>query len=264
MLDWLSGLIGSAAIAGFAHRKRALSRSGAIAAVGVGTAIYALGGAAWCVPLLAFFISSSLLSWWRRRQKAHLEQMYEKSGCRDAGQVLANGGIGALVCMAHALQPQPLWWFAYVGIIAAVNADTWATEIGGTSRKPPRSILSGKVVPAGTSGGVTARGLMAAAAGALWIGIVAAPFGAYPVAIAAAFGGGLIGAASDSLLGATVQRMNVCVRCGREIEAPVHCGERARPIRGVKGFNNDAVNALSSAVGGMVGALSAALLAPFA
>lgn len=49
-------------IAAAARKTRSLSRSGAYAAVVLGTTIFGLGGLGWAVLLLAFFISSSLLS----------------------------------------------------------------------------------------------------------------------------------------------------------------------------------------------------------
>ncbi|WP_347231148.1 DUF92 domain-containing protein [Paenibacillus sp. DMB5] len=62
--------------------------------------------------------------------------------------------------------------------------------------------------------------------------------------------GGLAGAFADSILGATVQRMNRCTVCGREVEASRHCGRPTVHARGWRWMNNDAVNALSTLAGG--------------
>jgi uncharacterized protein (TIGR00297 family) len=140
MSDWLIGLVGSGVIAGLAYWKRSLSGSGALAAMAVGTVLYALGSAAWYGTLIAFFITSSLLSKWKQKQKAAVESGYEKTGRRDAGQVFANGGLGVLLCLLNHVAPHPAWWLAFVGVMATVNADTWATEIGGLINRPPRSI----------------------------------------------------------------------------------------------------------------------------
>ncbi|WP_276357408.1 DUF92 domain-containing protein [Cohnella caldifontis] len=273
MVQWLIGLAGSTGIAGIAYAKRSLSGSGFFAAVVLGTAMYALGSAVWFGSLITFFISSTLWSKWKKRAKERAESGYEKSGRRDAGQVFANGGLGLLLCAAHWAWPHPLWWYAFLGVMASVNADTWATEIGGLSRTPPRSIKTGRRVPPGTSGGVTGLGFGASLAGGLFIGAVAwalwlaVPGPSAPDAAAAPFRpaawigiaglAGIIGSLADSWIGATWQQMYRCAECGREIEQARHCGKPAMRIRGRAGWNNDAVNVASSLAGG----LSAALLA---
>ncbi|MFC4812559.1 DUF92 domain-containing protein, partial [Paenibacillus sp. GCM10023250] len=176
---WLraaAGLIGSAAIAGAAYRLRSLSGSGAWSAAIMGTGYVALGGPFWFGALLAFFLSSTLWSKWKRRhaRKEAAEANYAKTGRRDAMQVFANGGLGLLLCAGHFLWPAAGWAYAFAGVMAAVNADTWATEIGALSRRTPRSVLTGRRVAAGTSGGVTPLGSGAALAGAAFIGAACA------------------------------------------------------------------------------------------
>ncbi|RKN84932.1 DUF92 domain-containing protein [Paenibacillus ginsengarvi] len=277
-MEWLIGLAGSLVIAGAAYAKRSLSGSGFAAAVLLGTVLYGFGSAVWFGTLIAFFISSTLLSRWKRKAKEAAESSYEKSGRRDAGQVAANGGLALLLCVAGALWQHPLWWYAFLGVMASVTSDTWATEIGGLSRSRPRSILSGKHVPAGTSGGVSAVGLAASMAGGLFIGLIgwllftAIPGQPDPVAGTAAGSSGwtrlatwavlglvsgTIGSLADSLLGATVQTMYRCSVCGREIEQKRHCGRTAARIRGYAGWNNDAVNVAGSLAGGVAAVLLA-------
>ncbi|GIM45744.1 hypothetical protein DNHGIG_12930 [Collibacillus ludicampi] len=270
MMDWILGLIGSACIALLAYWKRSLSQSGALAAVGVGTVLYAWGSLPWFGTLLAFFISSSILSKWKQKAKEVHENVYEKSGKRDAGQVLANGGAALCLCIAHHFFPHHGWWAAFLGIMASVNADTWATEIGGLSTKSPRSILTGKKVPPGTSGGVTPLGLLAALCGSLLIGACAWLFvsvspeeantrlssgatgvGWIPYLFTATVAG-VTGALADSLLGARLQVMYRCSVCGKDVERILHCGKPTVWIRGVRWMNNDMVNFLSSLLGGLV------------
>lgn len=269
---WLIGLACSAGIAGAAFAKRSLSGSGFLAAVMLGTVMYALGSAIWFGSLIAFFVSSTLWSKWKKHAKKEAESRYEKTETRDAGQVLANGGLGLLLCVANWAYPHPLWWYAFLGVMAAVTADTWATEIGGLSRTPPRSIKTGQRVPSGTSGGVSGLGMGASLAGGLCIGAVAWSLLALPGQAApddlsqalrpAAWIGvaslaGIMGSLTDSWIGATWQQMYRCSTCGREIEKDSHCGRPAVRTRGRTGWNNDAVNVAGSLAGGA----SAALLA---
>jgi len=272
-LRLLAGLLGSSLIAVAAYFGRSLSLSGAISAIVMGTVFITLGEPIWFALLIAFFVSSSLLSKWKRnsRAKAEAETKYEKSGRRDAGQVWANGGVGLLLCAAHAIWHDPAWQLAYIGVMASVNADTWATELGSLSRTAPRLITSGKRCAPGTSGGVTPLGSAAALAGAAFIGAVAAlllspqqaaaagqggGFAAAAAVVAVAAAAGLAGAFADSLLGATVQAMYRCRVCGSETERAAHCGAATMRERGAAGLNNDRVNLLSSL---LAGALALAL-----
>lgn len=263
-LRLLIGLLGSGLAAAAAYKARSLSESGAWSALVMGTGFIVLGEPVWFALLIAFFISSSALSKYKRkhRAKAAAEANYAKTGRRDAGQVWANGGAGLVLCSANALWPSDGWLFAFIGVMAAVNADTWATELGALSRSAPRMVVSGKRVAAGTSGGVTPLGSAAALAGAVFIGAVAALLAAPPAAvIAAAAAAGLAGAFADSLLGATCQAMFRCRICGSETERAAHCGGAAEHVRGFAWLNNDRVNLLSSFFAGLLGwAIGAALI----
>ncbi|MCU6707595.1 DUF92 domain-containing protein [Paenibacillus sp. J5C_2022] len=277
-LRLLVGFLGSGAAAALAYRERALTASGALSALVMGTGFVTLGEPLWFGLLIAFFISSTAWSKWKRnhRRKAEAERKYEKTGRRDAGQVWANGGVGLLLCAAHAIWPHEGLVYAFIGVMAAVNADTWATEIGALSRTAPRSIRSGKPVAPGTSGGVTPLGSAAALAGAVFIGAAAAllqalaqpasaaadaPAATAAAYIAAAAAAGLAGAFADSLLGATGQAMFRCRVCGSETERAEHCGRPARHERGFAALNNDRVNLLSSLLAGLLAAAIGHLLA---
>ena len=267
MNDWLSvwwirfilGAAGSSLIAALAYKLRSLSRSGMWSAIIMGTSYVTLGGPLWFGVLLAFFLSSTGWSKWKRhhRKKQQAESSYAKSGRRDAWQVWANGGLGLFLCAGHVVWPNAGWVYAFVGVMGAVNADTWATEIGALSRTAPRALLSGKPVTPGTSGGVTVLGSAAALAGAAFIGAAAALLAPQAAAspgvlIAAAALAGLIGAFADSLLGATAQAMYRCSVCGSDTERAEHCGAAAVQIRGFAWMTNDAVNMASSAVAGLL------------
>lgn len=262
-LRLLLGLAGSVLISYAAYRHRSLSLSGALSAVVMGTGFIVLGTPLWFTLLIVFFVSSSFLSKWKRssHSKQEAEQQYEKSGRRDAGQVWANGGIGLLLCVAYALFPHKVLIYGYIGVMAAVTADTWATEIGALSKRMPRSILTLKQVKAGTSGGITALGLAASLAGGLLIGLVAYLLDGsllHGVWIGAA--AGLLGSIVDSLIGAKWQAMYRCQICGKETERQQHCQQHTLPLRGAAWLNNDKVNLLSSIIaGGAAWLLSAAL-----
>ncbi len=256
------GLALGVSIGYLAWRVGALSPSGGWAAAITGGLIFGLGGLSWAVLLLAFFISSSVLSHLFLGQKAAVNEKFSKGSRRDWGQVAANGGLGALLAAVYALYPDQGWlWAAFAGAMAAVNADTWATELGVLSVIPPRLITTGKVVERGSSGGVTPLGYLAVCLGAGLIALFAAFF--TPAAGRLALLGsvtlaGALGASFDSLLGATLQAIYYCPVCEKETERfPKHsCGTPTHWLRGWRRLDNDWVNFLCS----LVGACAAGLL----
>lgn len=256
------GILLGIVVAVAAWKARALDRSGAIAAALTGGLIFGLGGLSWAALLLTFFISSSLLSRLFRRRKRDLSEKFEKGSQRDWGQVLANGGLGALLTIVHILLPEETWpWAAYAGAMAAVNADTWATELGVLNPQPPRLITSGQPAERGASGAVSLLGSLSAAGGAVLVGVCAAFFSTEGNAtglLLAATIGGTAGAFFDSLLGATIQAIYWCPVCKKETERhPEHtCGAQTRPMRGWRWLNNDWVNVMAS----LAGALACALI----
>ena len=259
-LQLILGFLLGAAIGGLAWKAKALSRSGALAATLTGGLIFGLGGFPWAVLLLAFFISSSALSRAFARRKAALSEKFSKGSQRDWGQVLANGGLGAGLAVAQSIFPGQAWpWVAFAGAMSAVNADTWATELGVLSSRLPVLITTGKDVERGASGGVSTLGTLSALAGAGLVSALASlvfPLGHALPLLAIGAGAGLAGALFDSLLGATVQAIYRCPACQKETERhPLHsCGTATVQIRGWRWLNNDLVNFGCSAAGALAAA----------
>lgn len=269
------GLALALLVAGGGYLAGALSRSGALGALGVGTAVFGLGGPLWGLLLLAFFASSSALSEWRAEDKQDPAGRFQKGGRRDLGQVLANGGVAAVLAALQAASNLgwigPLDLFpALVGALAAVTADTWATELGMLAAMPPRLITTGEPVPRGRSGGVTIIGTTAAVAGGAFIGAVAAllfgvsdllAFSTLDPALLRLDGlrfallaplAGLAASAVDSYLGATVQALYADA-AGEPTELPLgQAGRPRRLLRGWRRMDGDAVNFLASLVGALL------------
>ncbi len=239
-----------------ARRQRALSSGGAAAALVVGT-ICAAAGWNWAILLATFFVSSNALSRYRRAAKTELvEAVVEKGGERDMWQVLANGGVFAALAAGSLIHPSATWLPAGVGAIAAVTADTWATEIGTLSATPPKLITTGKLVAPGTSGGVTWLGTLGGLVGACCIAAVTLVGGWGDRAAIAAIAGGVGGTLADSLIGATVQRRRWCEQCDKPTERLVHsCGTTTRPSGGLAWLGNDFVNLISSLTGAVVASI---------
>ncbi|GAB4337781.1 MAG: DUF92 domain-containing protein [Calditrichia bacterium] len=256
LLNFYVGTSLGAAFAYSAYRLRALNSSGAVAVFLLAMLIFGFGGWAWTVPILTFFILSSILSKTGKKIKQCYDLVFEKGHQRDHGQVAANGGIAAMALALNILFPGDFWYFVYLGAIAAATADTWATEIGVLFGHSPRLITNFKPVPSGTSGGITVAGLAGSILGALVVGISAIPF--YPPAlepqrmVGLITLVGLIGALFDSLAGATVQAQFRCPDCQKITERRAHCSERPTVlIKGKLWVNNDLVNLFCTFMGGL-------------
>ncbi|MDY6877605.1 MAG: DUF92 domain-containing protein [Chloroflexota bacterium] len=264
--ELVGGLVFSLAIGVVGYRGGALSGSGVVGALVTGTLIFGLGGWEWGLLLVAFFVSSSVLSFYHARDKEKLAEKFAKGHRRDLGQALANGGVAALLAMLSQLLPLPgggregVWFVACAGAMAAVNADTWATELGVLSPRSPRLITTGQQVEVGASGGITWLGAVASLGGALFIGLLGGlgllvlrqGWAAAGVLLLAATVGGLAGSLGDSLLGASRQAIYWCDSCGKETERKVHrCGTETHLLRGWRWMGNDTVNFIASAVGAL-------------
>lgn len=248
------GILLAALIAAVAYRLQALSLSGAIAAALTGTVVLGAGGWTPAVLLVLFFLSSSLFTRLARQIRPEQQASFAKGGRRDARQVLANGSLPALFSLFSLMYPQINWLAATLGALAAATADTWATEWGVLARRQPRRITDWKVVPAGTSGGITPLGTLGSVTGALVIAGTASLLEGSTDLILIGFFSGVLGAALDSVLGATVQAQYYCSSCDRLTEQhPVHtvCGTGTRQHSGVAWIDNDAVNIFANGFGAL-------------
>lgn len=257
-LQILGGLIFATAASYIAHRLHSLTTRGAYAATLLGTVVFGLGGWQWAALLLVFFVFSSALTRAFKGAKKGAEEKYAKGGERDEIQVLSNGGVAGLFVLLHAILPAPAWpWIGFAGALAAVNADTWATELGVLNPGRPRLITSlGTPVQKGTSGGVSLVGTLASLVAAAVIGAGAALSlhgMRYPILIGVTIAG-LLGSLGDSLLGATVQAVYFCPLDQKETEKhPLHgCGTPTIHVRGWKWMDNDLVNVVCSVIGAIM------------
>jgi uncharacterized protein (TIGR00297 family) len=211
------------------------------------------------VPLLVFFVTSTLLSKMGKARKTQASAGDEKGSTRDAGQVFANGGLAVMLILAfvalrsywpaHKIQYFPILFLA---ALATVNADTWATEIGKLSRGRPRLLSNWKPVAPGTSGAVTLFGLAAALAGSVLVPLsVAWLWPLNLVEFLTVAWAGFLGCMLDSILGASLQAIYRDPVTGETTERSSHEGRRNTRLRGLRWMNNDMVNFLAS-LGGVL------------
>ena len=246
------GFCGAVLIAFLGYRFQSLTKSGAVAAVIVGTIIFGFGGYVGAATLLFFFISGSILS--RLPRKLATEKV-----ARDWKQVLCNGGAAALaVLLVHFVpsyrQSATLFFF---GSLGAATADTWATEFGTRSTMRTYHILSFRPIERGLSGGVSVAGIIASVVGAFCCSLI--PFFLLPgddflcglflapvVPIVTA--AGVIGSILDSIIGASLQAKYRTLE-GKIVEAP-QAG--AHLLSGVSWITNDVTNLFMTFWAGLI------------
>jgi uncharacterized protein (TIGR00297 family) len=239
----------------FSYLFKLLTFSGASAVFVLAFLIFGIGGWQWTVPILTFFILSSFLSKIRQKKKPGLDNTFAKTGRRDALQVIANGGAAAVIILLFAYDSREHYYFAYVSSIAAVCADTWATEAGTFFNNKTYNILNFKEVEQGTSGGVSAAGFVASLAGAFVIALssliwVNENISLYICIVVAA---GFFGSIVDSIGGSVLQSQHKCSVCSLTIEKNFHCGTAAARVKGIKFISNDFINILCAVTGGLTG-----------
>lgn len=261
-MQFLLGFIFAIITAFLACKARSLNKSGALAATFTGTIIFGIGGWQWAILLLTFFITSSALSRAFKKQKQSLDEKFSKGHKRDAGQVFGNGAVATLFAALNFFYPESIIpWLGFAAALAAVNADTWATELGVLNPNPPRMITNlNKVVEKGTSGGISLIGTLASLTGSALIAFLASfltdNWTLFPLVTFS----GLAGSLFDSLLGGTVQAMYYCPADKKETEKhPLHtCGTETVHIRGWKWLDNDWVNFACGAFGVVVALIAGA------
>ncbi len=243
-------------VALLSYRFRFLSPSGAVATFLLGSIVFGIGKWEFSLPLLLFFVLSSLISKLGRNWKKKFADTFQKGGQRDIGQVFANGGVAGAIVLLGNYFPSDVWYFIFVGSIAGVTADTWGTELGVFSKTMPRLILNYKTVLPGTSGGVTWLGFFGGLTGSaviVFLGSLATKryeFVPKKLMLLIVLIG-LLGSIVDSIIGATIQAQYKCPNCSQVTEKKKHCQFfETRLISGLSFVDNDMVNAacaLSSA-----------------
>ena len=166
----------------------------------MGLIIYGTGGFNWIIPILVFFILSSVLS-----KLSKTENSIQKGSQRDIMQVMANGGVPTIVSVINFYYPIDQLFILYIAAIAAATADTWASEIGSFSNRDPIHVIKLKRVIKGTSGGISAIGTLGSVIGAAIIGITGYLLGLSGLLLIIIIISGTVGSLIDSLIGGSIQ-----------------------------------------------------------
>ncbi|WP_249066737.1 DUF92 domain-containing protein [Halalkalibaculum roseum] len=187
---------------------RWLSLSGTYAAIISGTIVFGLGGISSTAILLAFFISSTLISKKYTRSLDETSHAYSEKIRRDGLQVWSNGFWFTLFLLLWFVFHNDAMLLGALGAIATATADTWATELGSRRFSSQTYLISGfsKVAP-GTDGGISVPGTLAAMIGSLSISLISIyVFSLMGVLIIPILVAGFLGCLADSYFGAIFQQ----------------------------------------------------------
>ncbi|MDO7975723.1 DUF92 domain-containing protein [Oceanotoga sp. DSM 15011] len=255
MLNFFIGLFFSSIIAIIAYKSNSLTFSGSLCAIFVGTLIYTFGGFYLSIIMISFFVSSSLITKFKKEIKNDFEKLYKKTSKRDYTQVLVNSLPAIIYSILYFYSKNNMFLVAYGVFFAAANSDTWASELGVLSSHDPINILTLKKMQRGISGGVTLTGLFFSFIGSFFIGIV------FMIGYIIIFKnflvleivkmfliitfGGFIGSFLDSLLGILFQSLYID-SMGVYTEKEFSNGKKNKLVKGYAFFDNNMVNLLST------------------
>jgi uncharacterized protein (TIGR00297 family) len=247
-LDLLVGFILGLLTAILSFKYRLLTKDGAASTFILAFFIYGFGGLKWTIPIFTFFMLSSILSKIPKKKNNFVEERFDKSGQRDASQVIANGAVGLVLILLNSFFHNELFYTLYVIYMAAMCADTWGTEIGTYFNYKTYSVLTFKEVAIGVSGGVSVLGTLGAISGAFIVSISSYywmdSFWFIILISSIAFISSII----DSVLGSTIQVQYKCNICKLDTEKDFHCENKTQIVSGFKLINNNVVNFLSGII----------------
>ena len=193
-----------AAGASYSFNKNKLTLPGAVTGLIVGLLIYEGTGLTGFTMLCLFFIAGSWATSWHKDQK----NITEASQPRTAWQVLANGGVAAVLAIMAFIKPDlsPLLLVMLAGSFASAMADTLSSELGMVYGKRFFNIITFKKDQCGLDGVISIEGTLIGLAGAFATAIVFWLYTDWDKALFVITTAGVLGNLVDSVLGALFER----------------------------------------------------------
>jgi uncharacterized protein (TIGR00297 family) len=203
----------------FSFRFRAADLSGLFSGALIGIILIVFADPRWFLIILLFFILGSASTRYKFDLKEKIGVEQSGGGARGYLNVFANGIVAAAAAVLYGVTVQPVFAAMFVGAVATAAADTMASEIGVTDGEP-LMITTLKKVPAGTNGGITMTGEVAAIAGAVIISVFSWMLGVIdPVTAVLTSIAGFAGTNLDSISGATIENRGLVGNAGTNLIA---------------------------------------------
>ncbi len=187
-----------------------LTPGGGLAAGLVGLMIFIGAGYTGISMLAAFFISGTLATWWKKKEKQQIKAEHDRSGKRNSGQVMANGGAAAIAGLLVCIMPSHAGLFRLLmgASLSSAMADTLSSELGMIYGRRFYNILSLKPDKKGLDGVVSIEGTLIGLFGSVLIALIYASGFGWDKYFAIIILAGTTGNLADSLLGAYFERKN--------------------------------------------------------
>lgn len=203
----LAVIVGLAGMALFAWSIKALDGPGALAAFAMGLIIVWRTDVGWLVLLVSFTAVSVIATKIGQRTKEARKAAESRGGERGIRNVLANGLAAVIVILFLPWAGIDAVALGFATAVAAVTADTMASEIGALSTRTRRIVAPFEPLRPGQNGGVSWLGQAASLIGAALIAVLAVLLIGIPWSLAWIPAlAGFLGCQLDSILGATLER----------------------------------------------------------
>ncbi len=185
-----------------------LTTRGGISAAFVGIAVYAGSNFKGLAILGAFFFLGTLATGWRKNDKLPLKEQKDHPTDRNAGQVLANGGVAAVLGALAVLFPvhAEVFRLMMAASLSAATADTLSSELGMLYGRRFFNILTFREEQNGLDGVVSIEGVLIGVFGSSVIAIIFTGFSPFNGQFLTIIAAGTIGNLADSVLGAAFER----------------------------------------------------------
>ena len=176
-----------------------------------GFLVYTGGGYPGLAMLVLFFVLGSAATSIGLKKKQQLGFAEADKGRRTAGQVMANGGVAAILGAAASFSASQIHILQLMmaGSLASATADTLSSELGTILGRRFYNIITLKKDTRGLDGVVSLEGTIAGIAGVVLIASVYATWHGWNIEFLWVVLAGIAGNFADSVLGATVERKHL-------------------------------------------------------
>ena len=194
-------------------RWKKLTPAAALTGFIIGGLVYMGSSYTGLLLLALFFVLGTAATAWRKKDKLRIKGSAAHQSTRTTGQVIANGGVAAILGALAALLPadKPLFTLLLAASLSSATGDTLSSELGILYGRRTFNILTGKREEKGLDGVISLEGLLIGIAGSAVIAAVWLALNGSATLSALRSAGiiilaGLFGNLADSFLGATLER----------------------------------------------------------